>query len=192
MVVDQHRVQMRQAARIKARMAQELGPSVAIETGRWHAFPGPARLRELQAFPGLFGRKVEYLRSLAAAALDGRLSAARLRSMPPDQALAELKCLQGVGDFSAQLILLRGAGAPDYLASAEPRLARAVALAYALPSEPTAAELLELAEVWRPFRTWVAFLLRTMLEDETGEIGRAKPRTDGTRQPRSGRRSRSR
>ncbi|MDQ3870002.1 MAG: hypothetical protein M3301_00105 [Chloroflexota bacterium] len=69
-----HRIQMRQAARIKTRMAEELGPSILIETERWHAFPGPARLRELEAFPGLFGRKVEYLRSVGAAAVDGRLS----------------------------------------------------------------------------------------------------------------------
>ncbi|MDQ3870001.1 MAG: hypothetical protein M3301_00100 [Chloroflexota bacterium] len=88
--------------------------------------------------------------------------------------MAHLKALPGVGDFSAQLILLRGAGEPDYLASAEPRLARAVALAYGLSSEPGSAELVEIAEAWRPFRTWVAFLLRRMLEDETGGIARGR------------------
>ncbi len=172
-----HRVQMRQAARIKARMAEELGPTVAIETETWHAFPGPARLRQLEDFPGLFGRKVVYLRGLADAALEGRLSADRLRFLPPEEALAELKSLDGIGDFSAQLILLRGAGEPDYLASSEPRLAQAVALAYGFPSEPAAGQLLEMAEAWRPYRTWVAFLLRTMLEDETGEVTRGARRS---------------
>ena len=27
------------------------------------------------------------------------------------------------------------------------------------------------AEAWRPYRTWVAFLLRVLLEAETGETG---------------------
>ena len=52
-----------------------------------HAFPSPQRLATLDGFPGLAGRKPEWLRSLALAALDGRLDAARLRAMPPDEAL---------------------------------------------------------------------------------------------------------
>jgi DNA-3-methyladenine glycosylase II len=28
----------------------------------------------------------------------------------------------------------------------------------------------EISENWRPYRTWVTLLLRTQLEDETGEI----------------------
>jgi 3-methyladenine DNA glycosylase/8-oxoguanine DNA glycosylase len=36
------------------------------------------------------------------------------------------------------------------------------------------------AEVWKPYRTWVALLLRIMLEDETHEIaGQAITRTPG-------------
>ncbi len=62
-----------------------------------------------------------------------------------------------------------GAGAPDYLPTHEPRLRRAVALAYGT-NEPTADELEALAEKWRPYRSWVSFLLRVFLEDETGEI----------------------
>ena len=38
----------------------------------------------------------------------------------------------GVGPFTAQGIVVRGAGEPDYLATAEPRMARAAALAYGL------------------------------------------------------------
>src|SRR6185437_13067090 len=93
-------------------------------------FPSPQQLAKLDAFPGLAGRKPEWLRSLAQAALDGQLDTARLRALPVADALADLKKLPGIGDFSAGLILLRGASAPDAVPSAEPRLARAVALAY--------------------------------------------------------------
>lgn len=170
-----HRIQIRQAARVKERMARELGDAIDIHGDvRW-AFPAPARLAELTAFPGLFGRKPEYLRRLGEAASAGALDPVLLRELPTDEALARLRELPGVGPFSSELILLRGAGAPDHLPLAEPRLRRAVALAYGLDAPPETEQLEAIADVWRPYRTWVTLLLRTMLEEETGEIRRDRP-----------------
>ena len=104
-----HRIRMRQAAAIKARMAAQLGEPVSFGDRVVHAFPSPARLASLEAFPGLAGRKPEWLRSVALAALDGQLDAARLRGLPRETALKDLKALPGIGDFSSGLILLRGA-----------------------------------------------------------------------------------
>jgi DNA-3-methyladenine glycosylase II len=165
-----HRIRITQAAAIKARMAERLGEPVSFGGRVIHAFPSPQRLAKLDAFPGLAGRKPEWLRSLAQAALDGQLDAARLRAMPPEEALADLKTLPGIGDFSAGLTLLRGANAPDAVPTAEPRLARAIALAYRLPGPATPEQIGAISENWRPYRTWVTLLLRTQLEDETGEI----------------------
>jgi DNA-3-methyladenine glycosylase II len=50
------------------------------------------------------------LRALGVEAMDGRLDGAWLRGLPRVQALKELKQLQGIGGFSAELVLLRGAG----------------------------------------------------------------------------------
>jgi DNA-3-methyladenine glycosylase II len=97
------RIRIVQAARVKERMAAELGQAVDVHGDRRQAFPGPDRLSVLEGFPGLFGRKVDNLRSLAEAAAAGRLAGARLRALPRDQALAELKQLPGIGDFSAEL-----------------------------------------------------------------------------------------
>ena len=129
----------------------------------------------------IIGRKPGWLRSVALAALEGRLDAARLRALPRDQALAQLRQLPGIGDFSAELVLLRGAGDPDHIPRHEPRLARAVALAYGLPEPPSGEQLLHISENWRPYRTWVTLLLRTQLEDQTGEIADT-PHTPGHRQ----------
>jgi DNA-3-methyladenine glycosylase II len=102
------------------------------------------------------------------AALDGRLDAARLRALPRDQALAELRQLPGIGDFSAELVLLRGAGGdPDHIPRHEPLL---TTRAYGLPEPPSSEQLLHLSENWKPYRTWVTLLLRAKLEDHTGEI----------------------
>jgi DNA-3-methyladenine glycosylase II len=166
-----HRTRIVQAARVKERMAAELGQAVDIHGDVRHAFPAPARLAALDGFPGLFAGKVENLRSLGEAAAVGRLDGDRLRALPREQALVELKQLPGIGDFSAELVLLRGAGDPDHLPSHEPRLCRGAALAYGLDEAPDRAWLEDRAEAWRPYRTWVVLLLRVLLEAETGEIG---------------------
>ncbi len=168
-----NRIRIVQAARIKTRMARELGPTVTVAGRPEHAFPGPARLARLDTFQGLSDRKAEYLRQLGEAAPSGLLDATRLRSLPVEQAMTELQTLPGIGPFGAELILLRGAGAPDLLPLQEPRLARAIAMAYDLTEPPPPDQIASLAEPWRPYRTWVTVLLRTMLEDETGEISGA-------------------
>jgi DNA-3-methyladenine glycosylase II len=164
------RIRIRQAATVKARLAEQLGQAVPFGDHTVAAFPAPARLAALEEFRGLSGRKPEWLRSLAHAALDGRLDAAHLRAQPYDEAVAGLTELPGIGPFAAELTLLRGAGEPDRIPLNETRLTRAVALAYRLPDPPSGADLEKLSENWRPYRTWVTLLLRAQLEDETGEI----------------------
>jgi DNA-3-methyladenine glycosylase II len=91
-----------------------------------------------------------------------------------------LIAIPGIGPFSAELILLRGAGDPDCTPTAGPRLARAMAIAYDMDAPPSAADIAEISELWKPYRTWVALLLRVMLEDETHDIaGQAVTRTPG-------------
>jgi DNA-3-methyladenine glycosylase II len=164
------RIRMSQAGRIKGRMAVELGTAVTIHGETLHAFPSPHRLRMLESFPGLFGRKAEYLQAVAEGALAGRLDAGTLRSLPREMALRELKTLPGIGDFAAEHILLRGAGEPDALPVTEPRLQRAMALAYGLDVTPDAAQMHVIAENWRPYRTWVTLLLRVMRDEDAYEI----------------------
>jgi DNA-3-methyladenine glycosylase II len=159
-----HRIRIRQAAAIKDQMAKRLGEPVTFGDRTVHAFPSPQRLAELDSFPGLAGRKPEWLRSVAHAALDGQLDTARLRGLPREVALKELKKLPGIGDFSAALVLLRGASDPDGVAYSEPRLALAVADAYGLPGPATPEQIAEISENWRPYRTWVTLLLRTRQE----------------------------
>ncbi len=165
-----HRVRVVQAAEVKARMAAELGPKVDVGDAVEHAFPGPSRLTDLKRFPGLTETKIERLKHLARAAGEGGLEADLLRSLPVDEAISRLRELPGIGPFSAELILLRGAGEPDQLPTNEPRLARAIRRAYGLEKTPDAEELRAIGEKWRPYRTWVALHLRAMLEEETGEI----------------------
>ena len=174
------RIRIVQAAAIKARITAEHGETIVVGGRTVRAFPNPVKLAHLSMINGLSETKLKRLRGVAEAALSGTLGAARLRSFPPSQALGDLIAIPGIGPFSAELILLRGAGDPDFTPRDEPRLARAMAIAYDMKAPPSPADIVEISEVWKPYRTWVALLLRVMLEDETHEItGPAIARTPG-------------
>jgi len=158
-----HRVRMIQAAATKARIAERHGQHVTVAGRTLHAFPAPLVLRQLDRIPGLPDTKVERLRHLADAALAGHLDAGQLRAMPAQDALAHLQTLPGIGPFSAEPILIRGAGHPDVFPRHEPRLHAAMARAYGL-SDPDASDTNRLAGIsnrWAPYRSWAALLLRT-------------------------------
>jgi hypothetical protein len=116
---------------LKARIAEELGERVAICGEERVAFPAPGVVAELEASPACPSRKLATLRALAQAALEGTLHGEHLRALGGDAAVEELQRLprrtvHGAGDPGAR------SGEPDYLATAEPRMARAAARAYGL------------------------------------------------------------
>jgi len=154
------RISMRQAARIKTGLAERLGETIDLDGLRLSAFPLPQRLVDVAAVPGLAAEKVARLRGIAAAALDGRLEAARLRSLPFDEAIANLRTIRGIGEWSSQHVLLRGAGVADAVPMADPRTRVAVQAAYELGSAPDDDELTAISAAWRPFRMWGFVLVR--------------------------------
>jgi DNA-3-methyladenine glycosylase II len=161
------RVRMSHAAAVSARLRDSLGERVTVCGEERVAFPAPVVIAGLQALPGVPERKLANVRALAYAALGGALDGERLRALGGEAAAEELQRLPGVGPFTAQGIVIRGAGEPDLIATAEPRLARAVALAYGLAAPPTPEDVAARAEAWRPFRSWVTLLLRAFLAEES-------------------------
>jgi DNA-3-methyladenine glycosylase II len=113
---------------------------------------------ELRA-AGLSGAKARSLRDLAERVLDGRLSFDRLASSDDAAALAELDAVRGIGPWSAQMFMLHRLRRPDVFPVADVGLQRGAQAAFALPRRPTAAELAERSEAWRPLRSYAAALL---------------------------------
>jgi DNA-3-methyladenine glycosylase II len=163
------RVRMSHAARVKQKIAAQLGETIDVHGEQTQSFPSPRRLLELSDFPGLSGSKVERLRSLAQRVLEGQLDAPTLRSLPTDDAMQVLQQLPGIGPFSAELILVRGAGEPDYFPNHEKRLHRAMAESYGLEGQPSTQVLADIADAWRPFRSWTALLFRAGIESPSSD-----------------------
>jgi DNA-3-methyladenine glycosylase II len=154
------RISMRQAAKIKLGLAESHGDALELAGQRLHAFALPDRLLDVTDAPGLNAEKLKRVHEVARAALDGRLDATRLRAMPFDEALASLREIRGIGEWSSQHVLLRGAGVADAVPLADPRTRAAIKAAYDLPAEPDDDELIAIADAWRPFRMWGFVLVR--------------------------------
>lgn len=163
------RTSMRTASILKHRIATTHGTAIDLDGEEHWAFPSPQAVLDTASLRGVPPVKLERIHELAGAALDGTLTAAHLRGLDHDAALAQLRALPGIGPFSASLILIRGAGAPDAFTAAEPRLLAAIAAAYDLPEKTPVAEYQNLAENWRPLRSWIAFLLRSAAPHPTAK-----------------------
>jgi len=149
-----------QATAVRKRLSAAHGRVFQLPGGERESFPTPAELLRIDAFPSLEPQRIDRLHAIARAALDGQLDPARLLGMPPDDAMAALQLLPGIGPTYAGLILLRSTGATDILTLGEPRIPSYIRHFYELKQPAIPAELATLAEVWRPFRTWTCVLIR--------------------------------
>jgi DNA-3-methyladenine glycosylase II len=168
------RMNMRQAAAVKMRIAVERGDAVKLAGRTHHVFPGPTVLAALDGAEGLSEERVARLRAVGQGALEGKLDVDRLRATGPDDALAELQTIRGIGPWAASHIYYRGAAPVDGLPTVEPRVLHGLAHAAGI-DVPSADRFAAIAESWRPFRMWVCVLLSRHLA-----------RTGGWRNPRLG------
>ena len=117
------------------------------------AFPTPEVMTEATVADlmglGLTNRRAETVRAFARVVADGRV---RLEpGSDPDQVRAELLAVPGIGDWTAEYLLLRAVGWPDAFPGGDLGLIRASGL--------NPAELRNRAEAWRPWRGYAAILL---------------------------------
>jgi len=165
------RISIAQQRRIRAAMAGDLGDVLEIDGMAFSAFPRPQALLEVQSYPGVSAEKLRRLHAVCTAALDGSLNRERLRSVPLAKATAQLRRIHGVGEWTAQGIVLRGAGVVDEIPD-DDVTKQAVQRAYRLDRPPTQAEVEHRAQAWRPYRMWAIVLLHVWLRNEGGGIDR--------------------
>lgn len=107
---------------------------------------------------GLSRAKAETLSRIADAVASGRLDLLALSALPPDEALAELTALKGIGPWTAEVYLMFCGGHADVFPSGDVALQNAVAAAFGLGARPPARELASLARTWSPWRSVAARL----------------------------------
>lgn len=163
------RISMPQAAALRKKLAQSHGHRVVVGGAALQVFPSPAAFLAIgpaDVPAGIPEEKWARLRGLADVAVAGGLDADVLRGLSFDDCVARLLTIRGVGPWTAQHIALRGTGAVDALALAEPRVRAAIAHA-AQRRDVDDAEAARITDGWRPFRTW-ALVLAVLHLSRTG------------------------
>jgi DNA-3-methyladenine glycosylase II len=102
---------------------------------------------------GLSARKGSTIRALAERFVDGRLSDETLSRMTDEEVEAALTEVPGIGPWSARGFLLVALDRPDVFLTGDIALRRAIQRVYRFDHVPTEAELSELSDRWRPYRS---------------------------------------
>jgi DNA-3-methyladenine glycosylase II len=102
---------------------------------------------------GFSVRKGQTLRALAERFVDGRLSDEALARMTDEEVEAALTEVPGIGPWSARGFLLVGLDRPDVFLTGDIALRRAIQRVYGFDHVPTEAELAQISDRWRPYRS---------------------------------------
>jgi AraC family transcriptional regulator of adaptative response / DNA-3-methyladenine glycosylase II len=143
-------VTVRGATTLAGRVAREFGrpietPDAAL--GRLTPVPEQLASAPVDRFRrlGITRDRAQAIRDLAAAVASGGL---RLEpGADPEQTIAQLRSLRGIGSWTAHYIAMRALGWPDALPEGDIGLRRGL-------REPSPARLRAMAEAWRPWRAY--------------------------------------
>lgn len=150
-IIVEQQVSIASAKAIWSRLAEGLGEVT------------PDRVREagpqqLCAW-GLSRPKARYAGLLADAVADGGLDFAALAGADDEDAIAQLTAVKGIGRWTAEIYLLAALQRPDVWPAADIALMTAAQALKGLPARPKPADMIPLAEPWRPHRAYAARLL---------------------------------
>jgi DNA-3-methyladenine glycosylase II len=162
------------AAKLKRALIECFGERLRWEGRTYLLFPRAetlAALRPDDLRPLQFSRqKIAYVVSSAAAVASGALDLTALASLPTEEALAILTALRGVGRWTAEYVLMRGAGHRDVIPAADGGLRRVIGQAYGLGRLATEGEVRALAERWVGWRSYAAFYWWFALQEQSAAL----------------------
>lgn len=108
-----------------------------------------AETEELTAV-GLSRRKAAYVREIAAAFREDALTRSAFDAMTDEEVIERLVRIRGVGTWTAKIFLMFALGRPDVFPVEDLGIRRGMTNLF---GDLTAAEMLDVAERWRPART---------------------------------------
>lgn len=134
-------------------------------TGLTHLFPTPEQLMRVRFNDmGIVGARIETIRHVARAAVDGQLKFDAAQD--PDAFYEQIRLLRGIGDWTAQYVAMRALKHPDAFPSSDLGLLRAFDVSGRDRLKPAA--LAAMAEEWRPWRAYAALLLWSSTSNSGG------------------------
>lgn len=118
---------------------------------------------ELRAV-GLSGQKRSYIRDLAEKTLARRIRFPSLESLPDQEVIDRLTQIKGIGVWTAHMFLMFALRRPDVLPVGDLGVRAAIKRAYRMEALPSPADVVRIAQPWRPWASVASWYLWRSLE----------------------------
>jgi AraC family transcriptional regulator, regulatory protein of adaptative response / DNA-3-methyladenine glycosylase II len=142
------------ATTLAGRIVRTFGEPFSGAHNLTHLFPPPDVFADANlSSVGLTRSRAESIRTFARAVCDGKISFDGI--VDPEDFLARICEIPGIGKWTAQYVAMRALGEPDAFPSGDIALLRALAL-------ERSRELEQRSEAWRPWRAYAAMYLWKM------------------------------
>ncbi len=149
-------ISVKAADTVWKRLENQLGevtPKSAIKTNE-------TALREC----GLSAQKVRYLHGLAEHFIENKAHIKNWNNLSDDEIISELTSLNGIGRWTAEMFMIFYLARPDILPLADIGLQKAIFRHYNNEQKMTLAEIFELSQRWKPYRSVATWYLWRSLD----------------------------
>ena len=162
-IVEQQ-ISIKVAHTIEQRLTKKFGETLTMDGNTYYAYPTPQRIATATSSDimqvGLSLRKSEYIQNAGKLIADGKLDLEKLKSnLNPEQIIAELDEIRGIGVWTAELTMLRGMQKLDALPADDFGIKRVISRYYCGGKPIKTAEAREIAERWGRWKGLAAFYL---------------------------------
>ena len=113
---------------------------------------------------GLSKQKLAYIRDLAEKTISGDVNFEQLPGMGDEDVIEHLTRVKGIGRWSAQMFLMFALNRPDVMPVFDLGINVAIKKAYNKRKIPKPAQIIKLAEKWRPYRSVACWYLWRSVE----------------------------
>jgi len=156
-------ISSRVARKLRSQLIENFGPSQDFNSCLWYAFPSPeglvtADVSGLRTI-GLSTRKSEYIADMSSGIVTGKLDLEKLHNQPDSEIVRQLTAIRGVGEWTAQWLLIRSFGRSDGFPYGDLALQRTLGSLVAEGSAFSPDQAREYSQRWSPFRSYVTTYL---------------------------------
>ncbi len=148
---------------IRSLLVENYGVRATITDREWYAFPraeslATAEVEDLRQLK-LSYRKAEYIQGIARGALESGDNFGGMHDLEDDEVVKSMVAIRGVGQWTAQWVLVRALARPDGFPVGDLALRKTVSGLYFDGVEIDDAQLLEFSERWSPWRSYATSYL---------------------------------
>jgi DNA-3-methyladenine glycosylase II len=108
---------------------------------------------------GLSNKKIEYIKDLSTKVTERKVDVSTLHKLSDEEVIAQLIQVKGIGRWTAEMFLIFCLGRLDILPVTDLGIRKAMQKTYSLSELPKPAEMLAIAQPWKPYRTVATWYL---------------------------------